>query len=150
MESPTTDDVKKHRPTVRLHIWLEEDDKTVFFGTGRAMLLDMIQKHGSIKKAAKAMGMSYRAAWGKIKASEKALGVQLVEFPGHKRDGCRLTPFAVLLRNCFLLWFDAVERSALDLAGAIFPWPVKSYAETSSSQDAPPSSEAPVNEDKHG
>jgi phosphoheptose isomerase len=27
--------MKQHQPTVRLHIWLEEDGKTVFFGTGR-------------------------------------------------------------------------------------------------------------------
>ncbi|WP_045220044.1 winged helix-turn-helix domain-containing protein [Desulfonatronum thioautotrophicum] len=140
--------MKQHRPTVRLHIWLEEDDKTVFFGSGRAMLLDMIQKHGSIKKASQAMGMSYRAAWGKIKASEKALGVQLVEFPGHKRDGCRLTPFGVLLRDCFLRWFAAVEQSALDHAATVFPWPVKSYAEMLSSQNDHPSTESPASPQK--
>jgi len=139
--------MKQHQPTVRLHIWLEEDDKSVFFGTGRAMLLDKIQEHGSINKAAKALGMSYRAAWGKIKASEKVLGVQLVEFPGHKRDGCRLTPFGILLRDCFLNWFNAVESSALIQARNIFPWPVKSYSENLSQKSADhPSNSAKNNE----
>jgi molybdate transport system regulatory protein len=118
--------MKTHRPTVRLHIWLEEDED-IFFGTGRAQLLDQIQRHGSIKKAAKAMGMSYRAAWGKIKATEKALGVQLVEYSENKRGGCRLSGYGELLRDTFLRWFDEVEQAALEKAEEIFPWQVKSF-----------------------
>lgn len=127
--------MRRHCPTVRLHLWLEEDG-TTFFGTGRAMLLDMIHKHGSIKKAAKAMGMSYRAAWGKIKASEKALGVQLVEYSEKKRDGCRLSWYGVLLRDTFIRWFTEVEQEALAKAEAIFPWPVKSFAEHQKEKEA--------------
>jgi len=51
-----------HHPTIRLRLWLENQGE-LFFGIGRAQLLFNIQSHGSIKKAAQSMGMSYRAAW---------------------------------------------------------------------------------------
>ncbi len=43
------------------------------------MLLASVDRLGSINAAAKELGMSYRAAWGKIKATEKALGLKLLE-----------------------------------------------------------------------
>lgn len=122
-------------PIVRLHLWLE-DNKRMFFGVGRVMLLDRIEEHGSIKKAAESMGMSYRAAWGKIKASEKALGVSLVENSGQKRDGCRLTRDGMLLRDTFVRWFKEVEQEALARARTLFPWPVKSFADAQAEQDS--------------
>ena len=77
-------------PTVRMHLWLESGE-SVYFGMGRVMLLDMIEQHGSLRKASEAMGMSYRAAWGKLRATEDALGVVLVESSGTRRGGCHLT-----------------------------------------------------------
>lgn len=55
------------------------------------MLLSKVQQHGSLKKAADEMGMSYRAAWGKIKKSEEILGIRLIEQSGSKREGYQLT-----------------------------------------------------------
>ncbi len=43
------------------------------------MLLESVDRLGSLNAAAKELGMSYRAAWGKIKATEKALGLKLLE-----------------------------------------------------------------------
>ena len=43
-------------PTVRMHLWLESGE-SVYFGMGRLMLLDMIEEHGSLRKAAEAIGM---------------------------------------------------------------------------------------------
>lgn len=114
------------RPTVRLHIWLESHGE-LFFGIGRAQLLFNIQHYGSIKKAAQNMGMSYRAAWGKIQQSEQALGVKLVEQRGAKREGLRLTREGEELADMFQAWFMAVERCALSQAGAIFPFPVAGF-----------------------
>jgi molybdate transport system regulatory protein len=121
--------MKNHQPTVRLHLWLEQDGQ-VFFGTGRVLLLNKIEEYGSIKKAAEALGMSYRAAWGKIKATEKLLGVRLIEYPRHKRDGCRLSLQGRELRDRFDAWFRQVEQDANEKAGEIFPWPVKSFVDT--------------------
>jgi molybdate transport system regulatory protein len=62
---------------VRSKIWLEIDEEPVF-GQGRARLLRLIRKTGSINAAAKAMGISYRKAWTCIDAMEKRLGFPLV------------------------------------------------------------------------
>jgi len=43
-------------------IWLEGSSGT-FLGYGRVVLLERIKKYGSISKAARSMGMSYRHAW---------------------------------------------------------------------------------------
>ncbi len=34
---------------------------------------------GSLNAAAKKLGMSYRAAWGRVRASEQRLGISLIE-----------------------------------------------------------------------
>ena len=58
-------------------IWLEKNGG-VAFSEGRKMLFDAIARRGSLNAAAKELGMSYRAAWGKVKATEKALGAKLL------------------------------------------------------------------------
>lgn len=69
---------------IKHRIWIEEDGK-VLFGKGRENLLEAIEECQSLNKAAKKLNMSYRAAWGRIKASEKRLGIKLVEnSPDHK------------------------------------------------------------------
>jgi molybdate transport system regulatory protein len=117
-----------HEPTIRLHLWLETSDG-VFFGAGRALLLAKIEEHGSLKKAAEELGMSYRAAWGKIRATEEVLGVKLIAQNGCKKGGHRLTKHGLQLKKQFLIWFHEVEREAWKKAREIFPWPVKSYEE---------------------
>ena len=49
-----------------------------------------IEKCKSLQAAAKELKMSYRAAWGRLKASEERLGIKLVENDGAKK-GLRLT-----------------------------------------------------------
>jgi molybdate transport system regulatory protein len=115
-------------PTVRMHLWLESGE-SVYFGMGRVMLLDMIEEHGSLRKAAEVMGMSYRAAWGKLKATEEILGLVLVESSGTRRGGCRLTPEGRRIRAKFRAWFSAVERVAVDEARHIFAEKVQSFEE---------------------
>lgn len=115
-------------PTVRMHLWLESGE-SVYFGMGRVMLLDMIEEHGSLRKAAEALGMSYRAAWGKLRATEDILGLVLVESAGTRRGGCRLTPDGRRIREKFRAWFTAVEKVAVDQAQSIFADRVQSYDE---------------------
>ncbi len=50
---------------IRLRCWIEIDGKK-FFGPGPAELLRLIEEEGSIAKAAKKMGMSYKKAWDMI------------------------------------------------------------------------------------
>ncbi len=115
-------------PTVRMHLWLESGE-SVYFGMGRVMLLDYIEEHGSLRKAAEAMSMSYRAAWGKLKATEEILGLVLVESSGTRRGGYRLTADGRRIRERFRAWFEAVEKVAVDEARHIFPERVQSFEE---------------------
>jgi molybdate transport system regulatory protein len=117
-------------PTIRMHLWLETREG-LFFGMGRAMLLAKIAEHGSIKKAADVLGMSYRAAWGKIKKTEQVLGIKLIVQSGSKREGHALTESGKMLMEQFLLWFDEVEKEALKKGATIFPWPLQSYRDGS-------------------
>jgi len=63
---------------IRHKIWLERNGKTIF-GKGREDLLHAIEEHRSLYGAAKKLNMSYRAAWGRLKASEERLGMKLAE-----------------------------------------------------------------------
>lgn len=116
------------KPTVRMHLWLESGTE-VYFGLGRVMLLNRIEELGSLRKAAESLGMSYRAAWGKLRATEEALGIGLVETIGTKRGGYRLTSAGRNLRDKFATWHDTVEQMALEQAKAIFSENVQSYTE---------------------
>ena len=58
--------------------WLTLDGKN-FLGRGRVELLQRIRETGSISKAAKAMKMSYKAAWDAVSAMNAAWGSPLVE-----------------------------------------------------------------------
>ncbi|MEE9200488.1 MAG: LysR family transcriptional regulator [Candidatus Brocadiales bacterium] len=73
-------------------VWLEKEGEVVF-AEGRKLLLEAVDELGSLNAAAKKLGMSYRAAWGKIKATEKRLGVKLLEsnVGGRGGGGARLT-----------------------------------------------------------
>lgn len=122
---------EKQEPTLRLHIWLETGDG-IFFGAGRALLLAKIEEYGSLRKAAEDIGMSYRAAWGKIKKTEKLLGVRLIVQNGSRKEGHRLTEFGTMLKNKYFRWFNEIEKEALRKAQEIFPWAVKCFTEESS------------------
>lgn len=89
---------------IKYRIWVEEDDK-VLFGKGRENLLGAIEECKSLSAAAKKLKMSYRAAWGRLKASEERLGIKLVEnSPDHK--GMNLTDEA----RQILEKFEKLER----------------------------------------
>lgn len=47
---------------IRVRCWVEVDGEK-FFGPGPAELLHLIDETGSISKAARLMGMSYKKAW---------------------------------------------------------------------------------------
>ncbi|HTF30729.1 MAG TPA: winged helix-turn-helix domain-containing protein [Flavitalea sp.] len=47
---------------IRVRCWVNIDGEK-FFGPGPAELLQLIHETGSISKAARAMGMSYKKAW---------------------------------------------------------------------------------------
>ncbi len=91
-------------------VWLEKDGAV--FGEGLCDLLSLIEKTGSIASAALEMGMSYRAAWGKIKAAEKEWRIKLVNtrVGGDSGGGASLTGEARLLMDRFLDLRNGINR----------------------------------------
>jgi molybdate transport system regulatory protein len=85
---------------IKHKIWLEKDGRVVF-GPGRDDLLKAIDGHRSLYAAAKHLKMSYRAAWGRLKASEERLGMKLVEVDSSKKSGMHLTAEAKKLIDSF-------------------------------------------------
>ena len=57
--------------------WLEKDHQPVL-GEGKALILEAIEKTGSISAAAKMLGMSYRYVWRKLAKIEEVLGQPVV------------------------------------------------------------------------
>jgi molybdate transport system regulatory protein len=71
---------------IRSKLWIEVDGQPVF-GRGRRFLLQAIDRYGSINQAAKEVNISYRKAWGYIKAMEERLGIKLIERQTGGKDG---------------------------------------------------------------
>jgi molybdate transport system regulatory protein len=63
---------------IKYKIWIEKDGK-VIFGKGRDDILRAVEDRKSLNAAVKKLEMSYRAAWGRLKASEERMGIKLVE-----------------------------------------------------------------------
>ena len=62
MEKKIKDLLKQGSFRVNGSLWIEGDGQR-FFGPGPVELLELIEGTGSISKAAKGMGMSYKKAW---------------------------------------------------------------------------------------
>lgn len=66
-----------HKLKAHGRLWWTLDGAN-FLGRGRVELLQRIAETGSIAQAAKAMKMSYKAAWDAVDASNRAWGSPLV------------------------------------------------------------------------
>jgi molybdate transport system regulatory protein len=84
--------------SIRAKIWFVRGNRNVF-GEGLSRLLESIDRYGSLSKAAKIEGISYRHAWGDIKKAEENLGFKLIDRTtgGLKGGGSKLTPNAYKL-----------------------------------------------------
>jgi molybdate transport system regulatory protein len=71
---------------IKSKLWIEENGMPVL-GSGRKALLEAIERSGSINRAAQEMNMSYRKAWGALRAMEERLGLKLIERQTGGRDG---------------------------------------------------------------
>jgi molybdate transport system regulatory protein len=114
--------------SIQIHckIWLERDGE-VLFGQGRLELLRGIREYGSLAETARHLGMSYRAAWGRLKSSEDRLGHKLAEKVPAAGRGQKLilTPLAESLIQDFLeleeLITDFVEKHQTKLIRQLGP-----------------------------
>lgn len=84
--------VKEFSYKVSGSLWLECEGER-FFGPGRVELLEKIEETGSISKAAKQMGMSYRKAWEMISSLNSQVSNPFVikQTGGEKGGGSVIT-----------------------------------------------------------
>jgi molybdate transport system regulatory protein len=92
----------------KLRIWVVFGE-SLKLGSGRAELLELIDKLGSLRQAAAEIDMSYRHAWGYLRDLENAAGFGFVErnSGGAARSGLRLTTKA----REFLASYRKFQRS---------------------------------------
>lgn len=65
-------------------------DGAVVGGEGLVRMLEAVERCGSIRLAAKSLGMNYKRFWLRLSNAERMLGLKLVE-RGRGRSGSRLT-----------------------------------------------------------
>ncbi|SEB20050.1 TOBE domain-containing protein [Paraburkholderia sartisoli] len=99
-------------------VWFQAGEQTLG-GASRIALLAAIRETGSITGAARAVGMSYKAAWDAIDTMNNLAGEPLVvrATGGKGGGGTTLTPRALRLIETFRA-VESEHRRFLELAGA--------------------------------
>ena len=69
--------------------WIVDAKNRIVMAEGRMDLLEAIARTGSINRAAKAMRMSYKSAWSKVRSTETHMKTKIVH--SDKSQGTRLT-----------------------------------------------------------
>ncbi len=79
---------------LKYKLWLDYRGRA--FGDGPARLLAGVEEHGSLRKAAQELGMSYNKAWRIIHAAEQRLDFPLLDrsVGGTTGGGSNITPEA--------------------------------------------------------
>lgn len=100
---------------INARMWMKKNDKN-FLGHGRIELLEHIRETGSINAAAKAMKMSYKAAWDTIDTMNNLSDTPLVErvSGGKGGGGTHLTAKGEEIVRAFRL-IEAKHKQFLDL-----------------------------------
>src|SRR3990167_5460714 len=82
----------QRRLRVKSKVWLEAGGRMIF-SDGRLQLLEAVDELGSLARAARRLGVSYRAAGGLLKGTERAPGAPLlaVRIGGRRGGGAVLT-----------------------------------------------------------
>lgn len=102
---------------IRSKLWIEINGEPIF-GSGCRRLLEAIERHGSINRAAREVNVSYRKAWSYIKAMEERLCVTLVErrTGGKHGGGASLTDDA----RTFMEKYERLETGIREIVDARF------------------------------
>lgn len=107
---------------IKSRIWIEADGD-ILLGEGRVSLLKAIDETGSLSKAAKSLGMSYKKAWSLIdtvnKRAEKPITTSSIG--GKGGGGAQLTDygkslvetFETINENCWAFLDDQIKQSKL-------------------------------------
>ncbi len=93
----------RHHVLLRYKLWLTQITGKDILGEEKFGLLRNIKRLGSLSAAARAMGISYRKAWGDIREAEALIGYSLTikERGGSKGGRSILTPNAEKLLEAY-------------------------------------------------
>jgi molybdate transport system regulatory protein len=96
---------------LRVKFWLESHSGEYLLGPGALQLLVAIETEGNLKAGAKAIGLSYRAAWDRLKKAEEGLGFALLERHSGGEGGGRsvLTQEAATLVGRYRAFLEGLE-----------------------------------------
>jgi molybdate transport system regulatory protein len=72
---------------VKIRLWLTDEAGEGFLGEGRYRLLCAIGRLGSLQRAARELGISYRKAWGDIQSVERHVGFAVLKRQRGGRSG---------------------------------------------------------------
>ena len=102
----------------RLHVQFKLAKEVPFFGTGPAMLLNMIKQTGSVKTACQMMRLSYSKGWNILRTMEDQLGYQVIKRHKGGIDGghAQLTVEGEEL----LVKYEQFEKEALESVQCTF------------------------------
>ncbi len=83
-------------------------------GPGKIELLESIQRTGSLRQAAQALGMSYRRAWLLLDALNRSFSepASTASIGGQGGGGVTLTPFGLEIIRCYRAAAQAIESVA--------------------------------------
>ncbi len=97
--------------STEVKLWLKSENST--FDAKRIKLLEKIDETGSMSKAAKEVGISYKAAWDAIDKMNNVADEPLVMkvTGGRKGGGSTLTPYARELITSFYDMVEAQDRT---------------------------------------
>jgi molybdate transport system regulatory protein len=96
--------VRKMKVNANFKLWLEVDGRPII-GDGRAELLEEINKAGSLSKAAKNLGISYRHAHDLVDNLNERCGVPIIEttIGGSDGGGMHVTEYGMKLVKEFAI-----------------------------------------------
>jgi len=75
---------------LKVKVWIEDREGQPLLSLGKFELLKEIEKSGSIKEAARRLGLPYKKAHSYVKLLEQRLGKKI--FVRKRGEGTRLTP----------------------------------------------------------
>ena len=83
-------------------------------GPGKIDLLESIQRTGSLRQAAQALGMSYRRAWLLLDGLNRSFTepASTASVGGQGGGGVTLTPFGLEIIRCYRAAAQAIETAA--------------------------------------
>ncbi|WP_405205914.1 winged helix-turn-helix domain-containing protein [Aquimarina sp. LLG6339-5] len=87
---------------IKSRIWIE-GEKGVFLGEGRIKILKAIKTEGSLSKAAKSLGMSYKKAWNLVDSINKnaSTPVVITNTGGSGGGGTKITEYGLKMISVF-------------------------------------------------